>query len=70
MRKEWQLDGSVERVMLLQWGRNLIVAEGKKNSELAELAKKLQWGRNLIVAEGRDVALPQVPGARFNGAAT
>ena len=37
---------------MLQWGRNLTVAEGAKvgRRQLAEI--KLQWGRNLTVAEG------------------
>ena len=36
----------------LQWGRNLIVAEGKTTTVLIEPTVALQWGRNLIVAEG------------------
>ena len=37
----------------LQWGRNLIVAEGAYSSKSIHLVGQLQWGRNLIVAEGR-----------------
>ena len=36
----------------LQWGRNLIVAEGLALEELRASRHWLQWGRNLIVAEG------------------
>ena len=36
----------------LQWGRNLIVAEGILASALEWHDSVLQWGRNLIVAEG------------------
>ena len=36
----------------LQWGRNLIVAEGKGMGSVMRWPKRLQWGRNLIVAEG------------------
>ena len=40
----------------LQWGRNLIVAEGDVRCVLSLDGKlKLQWGRNLIVAEGKCV---------------
>ena len=55
----------------LQWGRNLIVAEGRH--PLAEMAAAigLQWGRNLIVAEGgRTIARVSTVFRRFNGAAT
>ena len=37
----------------LQWGRNLIVAEGKVVADTSRDDRLLQWGRNLIVAEGR-----------------
>ena len=39
----------------LQWGRNLIVAEGivAKRGDYVDVVS-LQWGRNLIVAEGGD----------------
>ena len=36
----------------LQWGRNLIVAEGRIQRPLLPVDRGLQWGRNLIVAEG------------------
>ena len=36
----------------LQWGRNLIVAEGYEANGQKHRAYVLQWGRNLIVAEG------------------
>ena len=36
----------------LQWGRNLIVAEGTGTAADTAFGTELQWGRNLIVAEG------------------
>ena len=36
----------------LQWGRNMIVAEGATNPPDAATGAALQWGRNMIVAEG------------------
>ena len=36
----------------LQWGRNLIVAEGVGWVYVSASGEWLQWGRNLIVAEG------------------
>ena len=37
---------------VLQWGRNLTVAEGIMNAAIKRALSKLQWGRNLTVAEG------------------
>ena len=37
---------------MLQWGRNMIVAEGFVLGICATLYLVLQWGRNMIVAEG------------------
>ena len=37
---------------VLQWGRNLIVAEGGEKAKVENSVRLLQWGRNLIVAEG------------------
>ena len=37
---------------MLQWGRNLIVAEGHLYIQPGQRKRLLQWGRNLIVAEG------------------
>ena len=39
------------RAGALQWGRNMIVAEGGSVGAAARCGK-LQWGRNMIVAEG------------------
>ena len=44
--------GRCRKVPQLQWGRNLIVAEGIVRVTGAETSLELQWGRNLIVAEG------------------
>ena len=37
---------------LLQWGRNLTVAEGLLHITWSKHVLLLQWGRNLTVAEG------------------
>ena len=55
---------------LLQWGRNLTVAEGVANAVYVQTARRLQWGRNLTVAEGRRPAADRQTMRRFNGAAT
>ena len=38
--------------MVLQWGRNLTVAEGPYSVTWMMSIVELQWGRNLTVAEG------------------
>ena len=38
--------------LLLQWGRNMIVAEGSRPVTFPIRLAALQWGRNMIVAEG------------------
>ena len=45
----------VWRPNLLQWGRNLTVAEGNDSLLAVRDALRLQWGRNLTVAEGATV---------------
>ena len=40
------------KAVALQWGRNLIVAEGGGAASFSRAWARLQWGRNLIVAEG------------------
>ena len=45
-----------ERGLMLQWGRNLTVAEGTPAAPGYALRSLLQWGRNLTVAEGGDVS--------------
>ena len=42
-------------LLSLQWGRNLIVAEGRARYRRRARRATLQWGRNLIVAEGSQV---------------
>ena len=54
----------------LQWGRNLIVAEGYKECQRDFDAFLLQWGRNLIVAEGQRARAQLYLHRGFNGAAT
>ena len=39
------------RYPLLQWGRNLTVAESRVRAEHLAARRELQWGRNLTVAE-------------------
>ena len=57
--------------VVLQWGRNLIVAEGSLSRTRKSASPALQWGRNLIVAEGLrlDFSAGPIPES-FNGAAT
>ena len=56
---------------LLQWGRDLSVAECRFPSRGGRSWGMLQWGRDLSVAECRGPpAITRRPRARFNGAAT
>ena len=56
---------------MLQWGRNLTVAEGVARVRFQEREQELQWGRNLTVAEGCGAPTgPESYFCRFNGAAT
>ena len=43
---------SIMDTPMLQWGRNLTVAEGMLMERYEEVDAGLQWGRNLTVAEG------------------
>ena len=45
---------------MLQWGRNMIVAEGVEARYLQALRLALQWGRNMIVAEGQTHGEPEI----------
>ena len=47
-----ELARALKAARWLQWGRNLIVAEGDVGGLQALVERTLQWGRNLIVAEG------------------
>ncbi len=59
------------RMVRLQWGRDLIVAETTTTAAIWGAAATLQWGRDLIVAETRQaVAPPATRQTSFNGAAT
>ena len=40
--------------ILLQWGRNLFVAECRQDAKNSPNGHLLQWGRNLFVAECND----------------
>ena len=53
MRKG-RLEQDFKMDFALQWGRNLIVAEGSCTVLVLLGGGELQWGRNLIVAEGVD----------------
>ena len=55
---------------VLQWGRNLSVAEGAWGCTHVSAGCKLQWGRNLSVAEGGWIVCARVGSTGFNGAAT
>ena len=46
------LSGALRACIMLQWGRNLSVAEGTSASFCQPDLRTLQWGRNLSVAEG------------------
>ena len=55
---------------MLQWGRNLTVAEGYYQACTLGRIVGLQWGRNLTVAEGLVHAGIGKDAEGFNGAAT
>ena len=55
---------------VLQWGRNLTVAEGLPPSMPDMKKTTLQWGRNLTVAEGISPWFTKNATKSFNGAAT
>ena len=40
-------------ITLLQWGRDLLVAESQLMREARQAGLSLQWGRDLLVAESR-----------------
>ncbi len=42
---------------MLQWGRNILVAESWAHSGNADVRKQLQWGRNILVAESLSLDL-------------
>ena len=52
---------------VLQWGRNLSVAEGGRPYPPRMAYDRLQWGRNLSVAEGRSAHRPgrRAPGLQW-----
>ena len=59
------------KIIRLQWGRNMFVAESRAKRAGARHTLQLQWGRNMFVAERWP--LPPQPSPRtccFNGAAT
>ncbi len=61
--------------IVLQWGRDVIVADGRAASARPRCCLWLQWGRDVIVADGRSAPRPRsrrsrAAGLRFNGAAT
>ena len=56
---------------VLQWGRNLFVAEWSAHMIIRGSGPHLQWGRNLFVAECNIMGMVAVfIGLAFNGAAT
>ena len=52
MRKGVDYGFAPPDIIMLQWGRNLTVAEGVGLNVSDEFLPRLQWGRNLTVAEG------------------
>ena len=50
---------ALEEACLLQWGRNLFVAERRGSPSRLWAARPLQWGRNLFVAERRHSLPPE-----------
>uniref|UniRef100_E6Q6S1 Uncharacterized protein n=1 Tax=mine drainage metagenome TaxID=410659 RepID=E6Q6S1_9ZZZZ len=60
----------VAKGTVLQWGRDVIVAEIGGVHPGAPVLPKLQWGRDVIVAEIRQLSAPLRALSRFNGAAT
>ena len=68
---EYILWGLCVFITVLQWGRNLFVAECASGRRVAASSYSLQWGRNLFVAEcGQSPCRAAAGNARFNGAAT
>ena len=56
---------------ILQWGRNLSVAETQITKSVKAAPATLQWGRNLSVAETSGLpGHPRFKNGHFNGAAT
>ncbi len=53
-RRGWAADASVayNGTGELQWGRDVIVADGRAGRRRIALANLLQWGRDVIVADG------------------
>ena len=56
--------------MVLQWSRNLRVAESDTDPDEVVEKITLQWSRNLRVAESTDSCSLRTRIMRFNGAAT
>ena len=62
---------SSTKSLVLQWGRDLSVAETGSDAGALQVGFRLQWGRDLSVAETPlDVLAVLFPLLRFNGAAT
>ena len=55
---------------LLQWGRDLVVADTVRRGYALTYRSELQWGRDLVVADTRASTLNDEKPSRFNGAAT
>ena len=54
---------------LLQWGRDLSIAERRPRAIIAALKVTLQWGRDLSIAERGLTPVGGDRNTRFNGAA-
>ncbi len=70
-RKAVDFAGLQIRDALLQWGRDLEVAERVIEAEILKLGQwRLQWGRDLEVAESTMPGAISLADICFNGAAT
>ena len=54
---------------MLQWGRDLTVADSAKDAAVYAQRSWLQWGRDLTVADSPSIGQPLVYYISFNGAA-
>ena len=70
LRKGGTVGWNLNPRSILQWGRNLSVAEGAAWHTDPRSRRPLQWGRNLSVAEGPVAGGAAVWRSSFNGAAT
>ena len=56
-------------MMVLQWGRDQLIAELLQDKSNKEEEGRLQWGRDQLIAELRRICQPVAAQSGFNGAA-